>query len=253
MALVHLHYHSHTLGKKVAAEVLLPEVGKPPFAVFYLLHGLSDDHTIWLRHTRLEVYAAKLPLIIVMPDGFRGFYTDHHNGPAYGRYIGIELVDLIDRQFQTRARREARAIGGLSMGGYGALRLALRYPDRFASANSHSGAVMHGHDGHKTERVKNILPERKLIFGPRPAGTEHDLIHLAGAVSARRRPKLMIDCGTEDFLLDDNRRFHARLEAMGYPHVYHEHPGAHTWDYWDLHIREALAFHAQNLRLPVVT
>lgn len=249
MALAHLHFFSKVLGKQVAAEVLLPDSGKPPFPVFYLLHGLSDDHTIWLRRTRLEMYVSGAPLIVVMPDGFRGFYTDNEQGPAFGKYIGEELISVIDGYFPTKRTRAGRAIGGLSMGGYGALRAALTYPDTYISANSHSGAVFAGTHrwdlGH--DRLDSI--EFTRVFGPRPAGGKHDLLTLARKLPRRKLPKLRIDCGTEDFLLEDNRQFHAKLKALRIPHEYEEYPGAHNWDYWDEHIREALAFHAKHLGL----
>ncbi len=132
------------------------------------------------------------------------------------------------------------------MGGYGALRLGLGYPDAFASVNSHSGAVMHGAKTYS----KPEQAEFKRIFGARPAGSNHDLLMLARKASrAGKLPKIRIDCGTEDFLLADNREFHAKLDAMDVPHEYAEFPGAHNWDYWEIHIQEALAFHARNLRL----
>jgi S-formylglutathione hydrolase FrmB len=249
MALAHLHFFSKVLGKHVAAEVLLPDSGRGPFPVFYLLHGLSDDHTIWLRRTRIEMYIEGKPLIVVMPDGFRGFYTDAEEGPAYGKYIGEEIPDTIDRLFPTIAKREGRAIGGLSMGGYGALRTALAYPDRFISANSHSGALLFGTKGRVFTHDEN-QDEFRRITGPNPEGSHHDLLHLARqAHKAKQLPKMLIDCGTSDFLLQDNRDFIARLKSLRIPHEYHEYEGTHNWDYWDLHIREALAFHAKALRI----
>ncbi len=245
MALCHLHWTSKTLGKQVGSFVILPERGKPPFATFYLLHGLSDDYTIWQRRTSIERYVADLPLIVVMPDGFRGFYTKNEVGPDYATYIGQELPDFIERNFPARPARAARCIGGLSMGGYGALRLALGFPDRFASAHSHSGALMHG-----TKPVPRQNAEFRRVFGARPQGSEHDLLTLAARAKRRGKlPKLRIDCGTEDYLLEDNRTFHAALNRLKIPHEYEEHPGAHNWDYWDVHIQSALAFHARNLKL----
>lgn len=141
MAWSTIHWKSDVLGKQTTAQVLLPDVGKPPYATFYLLHGLSDDSTNWLRRSRIEVYAAGLPLIVVMPDGYRGFYTDNDQGPAYAKHFGEELPSFVERTFHAKAARGARAIGGLSMGGYGALRIGLGYADRFCSVNSHSGAV----------------------------------------------------------------------------------------------------------------
>jgi putative tributyrin esterase len=260
MPLIDLHFFSQILGKQTACRVLLPPQGlKPPYAVHYLLHGLSDDHTIWSRRSRIEHYLEGLnaPLMIVMPDGHRGFYTDHTPPPAaspeirtalkYGTHIGLELVDFIDQTFRTRAERSARSIGGLSMGGYGALRTALAHPDRFVSAHSHSGAVLHG--SRRWDTPVEWLTETHTIFGLDPRGTHHDLLQLARSVPAKRRPALHVDCGTADFLLEDNRTFHQKLAALRYPHAYIEHDGAHDWDYWDIHIRDALAFHLKQMGL----
>ncbi len=259
MAWTTFHWRSDLLGKQTSAEILLPDRGEGPFSVFYLLHGLSDDATMWMRRSRIEVYVAGLPLIVVMPDGYRGFYTDNEEGPAFARHFGEELPGMIERHFHARPAREARAIGGLSMGGYGALRVGLGHADRFCSINSHSGAVgWGGRPGvtayRKAARDRGwpeaFVKEMTRIFGPSPRGTSHDLITLSRqAKRAKRLPKIMIDCGTEDYLIEDNRRLHAEFDQERIPHRYHEYPGAHTWDYWDTHIRDALAFHADNLRI----
>jgi S-formylglutathione hydrolase FrmB len=257
-----IHWRSDVLQKQTAMQVLLPRVGRPPFATFYLLHGLSDDSTAWLRLTRLDYYVQDLPLIVVMPDGYRGFYTDNEEGPAYAKHLGEELPAFVEKHFRAKAARGARAIGGLSMGGYGALRIALGYPEKFCSANSHSGALGRGDSldlrpgakprGTLKDAPPEFIAELRRIFGPRPAGSRHDLLALIRRARRRGRPlpRLLVDCGTDDFLLGDNRAFHADLEKARVPHDYREFPGAHNWDYWDLHIREALAFHAKNLRLP---
>jgi S-formylglutathione hydrolase FrmB len=86
------------------------------------------------------------------------------------------------------------------------------------------------------------------IFGPYRPGTPHDLLDLAKAAKKKNKlPQLLIDCGTEDFLLNENREFHAKLTQLRVPHTYNEFPGSHNWDYWDLHIREAIQFHCQAL------
>ena len=235
-------------------QIFFPKIGKPPFPVFYLLHGLSDDSTAWQRNTRLEAYAAAYPMIIVMPDGYRGFYTDNEQGPAYGKYMTGELIEIIERTFAVKPGRAHRAIGGLSMGGYGALRIALAHPDKFCSVNSHSGAV---HCGSTTKdalrRYRKYEPrfraELKRVFGT-SGDTEHDLRWLARKVKAARQlPKILLDCGTDDFLIEENRAFARDLTEIGVPHIYREFEGVHDWDYWDLHIREALAFHATNLKI----
>jgi S-formylglutathione hydrolase FrmB len=241
MSFCEIHWFSKVLGRQTTTWLLLPDTGTPPFDTFYLLHGLSDDHTMWLRRTRLEMYVADLPLIVVMPDGGRGFYTNHEAGPRWADHIAMELPEFIERNFAAKSTRDARHIGGLSMGGYGALRLSLGFPDRFSSATSHSGALMNGGKHYD-------IPERTLVFGQNPAGTDHDLTHLAARAKANNRlPRIQIDCGTDDFLLQDNRALHQNFEQQQIPHTYTEYPGSHTWDYWDKHIREAIAFHTQNL------
>src|SRR5688572_13061969 len=169
MALCHVHWFSNVLQKHVGANVILPEVGRPPFATYYLLHGLSDDYTGWVRRTRIEWYVRELPLIVVMPDGFRGFYTDNADGPAYGKYIGEELVAFVERNFPAKRTRAGRCIGGLSMGGYGALRLALAHPDRYASANCHSGALLYGTRNATRKPSPLTDAEQRQIFGGKPA------------------------------------------------------------------------------------
>src|SRR5262245_4545111 len=125
MALCDVHRYSELLQKHVGMHVILPDAADGPFPTFYLLHGLSDDYTNWMRRTRVEFYAMNLPLIIVMPDGYRGFYTNTESGVPYARYIAEETVGFVERTFPAARSRETRFIGGLSMGGYGALRLAL--------------------------------------------------------------------------------------------------------------------------------
>lgn len=243
MAFAQLHWYSTVLQKQTTTWVLLPDVGNPPFSTFYLLHGLSDDQTVWMRRTRIETYVAKRPVIVVMPDGGRGFYTNHYDGgPQWATHIGVELPTFIERTFSARADREGRHIGGLSMGGYGALRVALGYPDRFASANSHSGAVL----GPRRRVDFPPTPEYRAIVGPHHglAGTDNDLALLADrAKTGNLLPRLRLDCGVDDSLLEDNRALHAALTTAAVPHQYAEYPGGHTWEYWDDHVREALDFH----------
>jgi S-formylglutathione hydrolase FrmB len=210
----------------------------------FLLHGYSDDHTIWGRRTSIERYVEGLPLVVVMPDGGHGFYTDAEAGYSFGTAIGVELPDLIRHYFPVT---EAKwAITGLSMGGYGAFRLALAYPDTFGSAVSHSGAMAYGHRGDHFDPSR--LAEYHRIVGTDPKGSKHDLFHLAALRHAEGNlPALRFDCGFDDFLLDDNRQFKAFLNEARIPHEYQEFPGDHNWAYWDEHVQEAIAFHLKSL------
>ncbi len=245
-----LRYFSNALQVATAANVILPspEV-KGPFHVMFLLHGLSDDHTIWSRRTSIERYVEGLPLIVVMPDGGRGFYCDAHVGFAYEQAVATELPEIVEGYFPTKLPWCAT---GLSMGGYGAAKLALKYPDRFRSGHSHSGALLFGHvtmelDQDEDTIRRDVQPEFARILGPNSAGGPNDLCARAAALSDKARPFLRIDCGTEDFLLEDNRKFHSHLTDLGFDHEYDEFPGSHEWGYWDCHVQDAIAFHRRNL------
>lgn len=258
MALCELRYDSTALQKMTGAMVIVPE-GEGvtgPFPVFYLLHGLSDDYTAWTRQTSIERYVEGLPLIVVMPDGGRGFYTDAREGFAYETAMVRDLIGLVDATFQTVARREGRVVGGLSMGGYGALKLALGHPDLFCAAVSHSGAldVVRRHQPRdpaweQEPQWQAWRREMTRLFGPNPEGGPDDLRTLAERVDRALLPALRIDCGTEDALIEENRAFHAHLDRLGIAHEYAEFPGAHTWEYWDRHVQEAIEFHAGVLGL----
>jgi S-formylglutathione hydrolase FrmB len=251
MSLLQVHWRSDVLAQKVTMNVILPDQGEGPFATFYLLHGLSDDYSVWLRRTGIERYVEGLPLIVVMPDGHRSFYTDMHDGPQYGKYMAYEIPAFVERNFPARRDRAGRCIGGLSMGGYGALRLALAHPDRYASVTSHSGALMAGRQEKPREGGPLSLAEARRIFGHRPRGTDHDLVYLAEKAkeAGTPLPAIRIDCGHDDFLLSDNREIHAELDRVGVAHEYEEFPGAHNWAYWDLHVLDAIEFHVRNLGL----
>jgi putative tributyrin esterase len=264
MAWLHLHWRSDVIGKETAAHVLLPRVGRAPWPVLYLLHGLHGDASSWMRNSRVEWHVRELPLMVVMPDGYRGFYTDNEEGPAFARHIGRELVDFIDGNFRTQAERGRRAIGGLSMGGYGALRIGLGWPERFCSVHSHSGALGRSKadfseeaeaSGLHADRPAFMVKELRRVFGRKPVGTGHDVLVLARkAQAAKKLPHLLLDCGREDYLLEDNREFHRELKAAGIPHEYHEHAGAHDWDYWERLLPDALKFHCAHLgvkRIPL--
>jgi S-formylglutathione hydrolase FrmB len=249
MAFATIQYFSRALTKASAFNVIFPDDPKTPrpWSTFYLLHGLSDDHTIWTRRTSIERYVAGLPLVVVMPDGGRGWYTNAAEGPAYEDDLIKDVMGLVERTFPVRTEREGRAIGGLSMGGYGALKLGLKHHDTFASVVSHSGAI--GVLRRKIDNSGGFGAELKRIFGETPQDGPEDPFGIVSRIDHGRIPALRIDCGTEDPLLDQNRAFHRLLEDQQIHHEYEEFPGAHDWSYWDRHVQEAVAFHARNLNL----
>lgn len=253
MAFCHTQWYSEALGKPVEMNLILPEQGEPPFPVLYLLHGLYGGAMDWYRNTRLESYVQAYPLVIVMPDGFRSFYARMQEGPDYHAYMAEELPGYLERQFHVRRDRGGRSIGGLSMGGYGAMRLALTHPDRYCAVASHSGAVTIGTWPEQVEALDRV--ELRRIFGPSPEGSEHDLLHLArGLAETDDVPAIWLDSGTEDAIpLEQGRLMHEHLTGLGIAHQYFEHPGEHNWDYWDRQIQEALPWHAEQLGIAAVT
>lgn len=177
VAFCELHYFSQALEKQTACNVILPEVPghEGPFPVYYLLHGLSDDYTIWQRRTSIGRYVQMLPLIMVMPDGGRGFYTDAAQGYAHETAIVQDLVGFVDKMFNTIPERGGRCIGGLSMGGYGAIKLALKHPELFCSANGHSGAYGFAHGSWRVGQEEfERISGPDCVPKPRPLNQKND-------------------------------------------------------------------------------
>jgi putative tributyrin esterase len=245
VAVCTLQFHGEAIQKASSMNVILPDASEfsGPFPVLYLLHGLSDDHTIWCRRTSIERYVYELPLVVVMPDGGRGFYTDAVEGMAYERHIMEDVIGYVERVFNVRADRQGRAIGGLSMGGYGAIKLALKHPGMFGSVVAHSGA----YDTSFARVPPEFHAAHRRIFGSDPVGGPEDVFALAERIDREKMPAIRFDCGVEDGLIEQSRALHTHLEKLGIPHEYAEYPGAHTWAYWDEHVQEAIRFHWRTL------
>jgi putative tributyrin esterase len=224
---------------QIGMEGRTPE-GPPP--VLYLLHGLSDDDTIWLRRTSIERYVAPLGLAVVMPQVHRSFYTDQHYGGRYWTFLSEELPQLVTSLFRVSDRREDTFVAGLSMGGYGAFKWALRQPERFAAAANLSGAV--NITGLRTgrERPEDPLMFERIFDGKEINGTPDDLHWLLGQADVATVPSLYVCCGTEDALIDDNRAFADAASAAGIPLESSFGPGGHDWAYWDTKIQDVLAW-----------
>lgn len=233
MNIVTVQFFSPALGRHVTYSVILPEEQEGEAPLLYQLHGRTDDHTAWLKLSNLVMHAREYPFIIVLPDGGVSFWRNYSAREHYETFVVDDLDRHVRRTFRVRPGKAA--IGGLSMGGYGAMALGLKYPDRFASIWSHSSAF-YSADRFRSFDVPPDDPE------------EMDIYQLAARVKGRPDlPVIGFDCGRDDFLLEDNRRFHRHLEKLGIPHTYKEHDGGHTWSYWDLHVREALAQHRKVL------
>jgi len=236
---------SESLNRDMHYRVLLPRgyrTGTEHFAVLYLLHGLYGDYKDWTTNTRLENYARPFPLLIVMPDAGDSWYTNSATVPddRFEDYVVKDLIPEIDSHFRTVQTRSGRAIAGLSMGGYGAVKFALKYAQLFAFAGSLSGAfdAPLGLD----TRVPEFRPKLLPVFGPAgdPVRSTNDLFQLLDQVAADRLPYLYIQCGTEDGFLPINRDFVSGLPKRKITFEYHETPGGHSWEYWDRSVQDLL-------------
>ena len=249
MALLSWNFHSQTLGISASANVILPqaavEKGKK-LPVLYLLHGLSDDHTIWQRRTSIERYVEPLGLAVVMPAVNRSFYANMAHGPRYWDFISEELPRLARSFFPLSDKRSDTFVAGLSMGGYGAFKLALSYPNRFAAAASLSGTLDIVQLIATSDKADpNRRREMENIFGPPEpvSGSGNDLFHLVDRLSKRkRRPMLYQWCGTEDFFFEHNERFYRHAKKSDVRITYSKGHGGHTWDKWDEQIEKVLAW-----------
>ncbi len=255
MILTEVHFASDVLALRCTINVLLPQ-RKPndpsdayasPFRVLYLLHGFSDDHTAWQRWTSIERYVEGLNLAVIMPAAYHSFYTDMVHGGKYFTFITEELPAVVHDLFPLSRERADTFVAGLSMGGYGAFKLALSRPDLYAAAASLSGALdmrelakHHNDPGNAAwlETMCNIFGDLdKLAGGP------HDLFALAEKVSkATLKPRLYQYCGTDDFLYKDNLRFRDFVRPLGFDYTYEETPGDHQWVFWDAVIQKVLTW-----------
>ncbi len=253
MALLRCNVFSESLSLSTAMTVLLPQRtttqiglagavrdGPPP--VLYLLHGLSDDDTTWLRRTSIERYVAPLGLAVVMPQVHRSFYTDEAYGGRFWTFVSEELPALVSELFRVSTAREDTFVAGLSMGGYGALKLALRQPERFAAAASMSAVVDLDSPGARRHRPEDPRLMARVFDGRAAPGTADDLLHLVDAADPATLPALHVSCGTEDELLSDSRLFVDRCTAAGVPVTTSFGPGDHDWAYWDDRIQDVLAW-----------
>jgi len=257
MILNEVNFFSEMLAIRSTMYMLLPQYSlaakkdKRKFRTLYLLHGYSDDHTAWVRWTALEKYVEGLNLVVVMPAGNTSFYTDMTNGKKYFKFISEEVPAVARNMFPLSAARKDNYVAGLSMGGYGAFKLALTYPERYAAAASLSGTldvrgIVKGH-GLREEKVHRM--EMQSIFGDlsKLPNSNHDLFKLAKMVAKDSvKPRLYQACGTEDFLYADNVRFRDVVRKLPLDLTYEEGPGEHVWSYWDMMIQNVLKWMFPN-------
>lgn len=256
MALVQIGFHSDVLGKAQNACVVLPasnssligmRTGRENvFPSLWLLHGLSDDHSIWMRRTSVERYASEYGVAVVMPSAEKSWYCDMKYGDRYFTYITEELPDIMRGFFRGMSdRREYNCIAGLSMGGYGALKAALTFPGKYRYAASFSGALdiagyVRGKHEAKEPYWYSVLGE----FDKVPGGKD-DLFAVAERAFQKKElgeklPEIYMWCGTSDRLFGANLRFKEKLESLGIENTWSESEGDHEWSCWDRQLEKVM-------------
>ena len=247
MALIQVNYVSSALLRSVPVQVILPAdklisdgvyAPRKKFKTLYLLNGLWGSHIDWVAGTRIQRWAEERDLAVVMPAGENSFYVDRPGFHTdYGKFIGEELVEMTRRMFPLSERKEDTFIGGLSMGGFGAMRNGLKYHDTFSRIIALSPALhifegeampfaaFFGADESCWEALKNSDLNPRWLMKQLPEG---------------ERPEIYLACGEKDGLLPSAQLYHQLLTQANWPHRYTQDEGDHEWDYWDRHIKTAL-------------
>jgi putative tributyrin esterase len=257
-------FESKLVGRPLPYNVVLPPLYDAPasravrYPVIYLLHGLGGGAGDWVSaRAHLAAHAAAYRFIIVTPEGEDGWYTDSATVAAnrFETYILEELIPDVERRYRALPMRDARAVAGLSMGGYGALKFGVKHPERFILAASLSGAFgAPSWDANDPGLLAFVKPSIARTYGAMdsPTRAANDLFKLFSDLPPERFPALpfiYFDCGTEDFLIGSNRALSELLLRRKIPHEYRQLPGAHSWPYWDAQVQEVLKLAARKLRV----
>jgi S-formylglutathione hydrolase FrmB len=244
MALLETRFYARSIDISLGMNIILPEhreAWTEPPAVLYLLHGLSGDHTSWCRSSSIERYAREYNLAIIMPDAHKSFYCDMAHGSNYWNFFADELPMLVNRWFNLSNDWKKTFIAGASMGGYGAIKLALGCPERFSHSASLAGALdiaSHIHDEWDESRLRTFGAVFNSLEEVPSSG--NDLIHQLQSLEAIPETEFFVSCGTEDYLYQDSVSFRKAATEKGLRLTYEESPGAHNWTYWDQHIQTVL-------------
>ena len=235
MAFMQCVMYSKALEMDTCVNVVLPNEGDlSKTKVVYLLHGLTDNYSAWMRYSAVEKHALKYNVAVVMPEVQRSFYCDTLSGMAYFQYVSQELPRLCQHFFGFSDKTEYNYIMGLSMGGFGALKCALNNPGKYAGCGSFSGALRMD-----DPILRNVLKLEELesMVGPTAkAGKENDPWRLAEKGEAL--PPIYLSCGEQDRLYPMSVDFARHLEEIGAEYRFDHRPGTHSWEFWDQSVQD---------------
>ena len=261
VAFMQVEFFSDVLQMAVSADVILPQPVKneigldsgvekgEEYPVLWLLHGATDDHTTWQRRTSIERYAAPYGLAVVMPNAQLSSYTDMAHGGKFYTYISRELPQIMRTFFPISAKRQDNFIAGNSMGGYGAMKIGVTNPEKYAAIGCFSAGANHEKKIASSQVFDKKTEEKRqyLLYGGKEIlGTIEDTWYMAEKNKKNKcLPRIFHTCGKQDFLLEEARKtrdFFESMEGNPYDYTYEEHEGIHDWEYWDLHITDFLRF-----------
>jgi putative tributyrin esterase len=238
-------FHSTALNREMSYRVLMPASLSPGtrLAVVYLLHGGDGDFRDWSNYSDVSRFAEH-EFILVMPEGDESYYTNstEHPQDRYEDYIVNDLISDVETRFPVASGRANRAIAGLSMGGFGAVKLALKHPDLFAFAGGLSSALDVPSRPFSFKRIGQYR-HYESIFGPWGSGTrrDNDPYVLARSADPAETPYLFLTCGDKESLLPANRSFAKILEERKFRCEFHVVPGGHNWNQWNARLDELFA------------
>lgn len=251
MALIQTSFYSLALKLNTHLTILHPGDSLKPeplgheYPVIFLLHGHGGNNQDYLIHSNAARFARNRRAILVCPEVHNSFYADMVYGRDYFTYMTEEIPEVLQRFFGFRWKRELVSVAGLSMGGYGAVNLALKRPDLFQAAGSMSGPL----DIRDLISEIRVSEERRLaemiaILGPERTVREEDdvLVQVARSAALTNRPRLGVCVGEGDFLVEHTEKFLAVCEASGYPAVSWSGPGGHNWEYWNANLERMMDF-----------
>jgi putative tributyrin esterase len=246
-------FDSRMMARQMPYRVIFPTdydaAAAKSYPALYLLHGLTGHYNNWTDRTKIAEYASRYGLFVIMPEGNDGWYSDSATvaNDKYETYFIEEFIPAMDRKFRTISRRDGRMIAGLSMGGYGSLKFGLKYPDKFVLVGSFSGALGAASWTEKTLGTgwKALTDSIVSVYGPEGSRTraENDIYKIVREMTPEKvaaLPYIYLDCGTEDFLIQQNRDFNLLLAEKKIPHEYRELPGKHDWVFWEAQVQEFL-------------
>lgn len=241
---------SPSMKKEIKAVIITPTScsADTPSPVLYLLHGYSGDYSSWVKaFPVISELADKHDMMIVCPDGAYGsWYMDSPVDPdfKYETFVAEELISWIDKNYNTVASREGRAITGLSMGGHGGLYLAFRNQDQFGACGSMSGGVDIRPFPDNWDIAKRLGTQQEF-----PERWEHNTVMGLLHLLTPNKLSIIIDCGTEDFFYEVNERLHRELLYRNIPHDYISRPGIHDWNYWANAIKYQVLFFSEFFKI----